>query len=161
VPEYAVAGAIFNEERNRLSNNENFFYTAFTMNDAMQIMRIKNSNSPDIDWNNEVVDLTTDQQTDDFYRRKEPNFIHVDPDDDQVLYMSGRLQGAGSLIRFAKNDGDIRWWAKFKLLSNIYAFAYGTDDNLFVCGDYQPSEKEEVAENGGITDSAPYEDVEF
>ena len=75
--------------------------------------------------------------------------------------MSGRLQGAGSLIRFAKNDGDIRWWAKFKLLSNIYAYAYGTDDNLFVCGDYQPSEKEEVAENGGITDSAPYEDVEF
>lgn len=156
VPEYDVAGAIYNEERNRLDGN-NYFYTAFLMNDTMQMMRIENSNSPSIDWNLEVVDLTTDQQTDDFYRRKEPNFIHEDPDDDQVLYLTGRLQGSGALIRFAKTDGGLRWWAKFELLSNIYAFAYGTDDSLFICGDYQPNEKADSA----VPDTAPYDASEF
>lgn len=84
--------------------------------------------------------------------------MHADPKDDQVLYLSGRLQGAGSVIRFQKRDATVRWWAKFKLLSNIYAFAQGpTDGNLFVCGDYQPNE----AATSSVPDTAPYETSEF
>ena len=87
------------------------------------MMRVRNTNPPVIDWNQEIVDLTTAQETDDLYRRKEASFIHADPKDDQVLYMTGRLQGAGAVVRFQKRDATVRWWAKFILLSNIYAFA--------------------------------------
>lgn len=122
------------------------------------MMRIRNTDPPEIDWNQEIVDLTTAQETDDLYRRKEASFIHADPKDDQVLYMTGRLQGAGAVIRFQKRDATVRWWAKFILLSNIYAFAQGpTDGNLFVCGDYQPNE----ATTSSVPDTAPYENSEF
>lgn len=58
VPEYAVAGAIYNQESDSL-DQQDYFYTAFTMNDTMQIMRIRNADPPEIDWNYELVDFTT------------------------------------------------------------------------------------------------------
>ena len=63
-------------------------------------MRIRNADPPEIDWNQEIVDLTTDQEADDLYRRKDASFIHTDPKDDQVLYLTGRIQGMGSVVRF-------------------------------------------------------------
>jgi hypothetical protein len=153
-PDFAVGGAIYNEETNS-EDGENYYYTAFTMDDALQVLRITNSVSPAIDWNREVVDLTTEEEPDDFYRRKEINFIHEDPNDDQVLYMSGRIQGSGTLVRFSKSDGGLKWWAKFAKLSNILAFSYGTDDNLFICGDYQPNEKADSA----TPDQEPFDGV--
>jgi hypothetical protein len=61
------------------------------------------------------------------------------------------------LVRFAKNDGGLRWWAKFELLTNIYAFSYGTDDSLFICGDYQPNERADSE----FPDQAQYDAAEI
>jgi len=87
--------------------------------------------------------------------------MHADPKDDQVLYLTGRLRGYGSVVRFEKRDFSIRWWAQFNLLTKIYAYANGvTDESLFVCGDYQPDEVSSEV-NTGVPDTAPYVAVTY
>jgi len=156
VPDYGIAGAVFEEEAD-VFDGQNYFYTAFTINDTMQMMRIRvNGDTPEIDWNQEIVDIDTTTQADDQIRRKDASFIHPDPEDDQLLYMTGRLRGYGSVVKFQKRDAVVRWWAEFTYLTKIYAYAHGKNDGqLYVCGDYQPNEA------AATPDTAPYVDVKY
>ena len=94
IPEYDVGGAIFEEESDSY-DQQNYFYIAFNMADTMQWMRVRNSGgtSASIDWHYEIQDVASSVQADDMIRRKDATFIHQDPNDDQVLYMTGRMQG--------------------------------------------------------------------
>ena len=69
--------------------------------------------------------------------------------------MIGRYRGKGSVIRFNKRDGSFRWHAQFEKMSRIQAVSQAeNDDDIFICGDYQPNE--------GTTDTEPYgDDVEY
>jgi len=51
--------------------------------------------------------------------------MHADPKDSSVLYLTGRIRGFGSVVRFQKREMNIRWWAKFNQLTKIYAIAQG------------------------------------
>jgi hypothetical protein len=157
-PEYDIGGAIFNDVSDE-RDDQNYFYTSFNMNDEMHVVRVRNDvDDPQVDWHYSVVDITEDQEEDWQIRRKDSNFMHPDPKDPMVLYLTGRLRGFGSVVRFQKRDFRIRWWAQFNQLTKIYAVAYGeTDDNMFVCGDYQPYESQSNAN----PDTAPYTSVEY
>ena len=50
---------------------------------------------------------------------KEPNFIVPDPKTQSTLYMIGRYRGKGSVMRFNKRDGSIRWHAQYESMSTI------------------------------------------
>jgi len=55
--------------------------------------------------------------------------------------MIGRYRGLGSVIRFNKRDGTVRWHAQFDKMSRINSVTQArNDDELFICGDYQPNE---------------------
>lgn len=50
---------------------------------------------------------------------KEPNYIIPDPKVQTNLYMIGRYRGKGSVFRFNKRDGSIRWHAQYEEMSSI------------------------------------------
>jgi len=80
---------------------------------------------------------------------KEPHFLVADPKQQSVLYLIGRYRGKGSVIRFNKRDGTIRWHAQYDKMSRIHSVSQAADDDdLFICGDYQPNEV--------LGDTAPY-----
>lgn len=103
-------------------DDQNYYYTSFIMDDKMELLRMRNGATPSIDWTYEFVDFTTAEATD-FFRQKDPAFIANDPRDPQVLYLMGRYQGKGSVIRFQKRDARIRWYAKFDYLTKVQAYS--------------------------------------
>jgi len=53
------------------------------------------------------------------------------------MYMIGRYRGLGSVFRFNKRDGTLRWFAQFEKMSKINSFSISDKMNdLFVCGEY-------------------------
>ena len=45
------------------------------------------------------------------------------------------------MIRFNKRDGSVRWHAQYEQMSRIHSYSQAAgDDDLFLCGDYQPNE---------------------
>jgi hypothetical protein len=136
-PAYDIGGAIFNDVSD-YKDGQNYFYTSFNMNDVMHVVRVLNlADDPKVDWHYKITDITTAENAEERIRRKDATFMHPDPKDDQVLYLTGRMRGFGSVVRFQKRDFSIRWWAQFNQLTKIYAYSYGlTDDSLYVCGDY-------------------------
>lgn len=60
-------------------DGKSYFYQAFIMNDKIQMMRILNAATPVIDWSYEFYDFSATESTD-FYRLKDPAFIHMDPE---------------------------------------------------------------------------------
>jgi len=54
-------------------------------------MRVLNTLNPVVDWNYEFYEYTTTEKPQDYFRRKEPRFITVDPTNPQTFYLSGRF----------------------------------------------------------------------
>lgn len=109
---------------------------SFLMDGVQQFVSIKNTATPETYWSYSFIDENS-SGTDDSVRRKDPTFLHPDPRDDSVLYLTGRYYGHGSIMRFQKRNAKLRWWAKFETLSNIRAYAQvPEDDHFYACGDY-------------------------
>ena len=91
-----------------------------------------------MDWNYKFVQFTAAEITaDPLLAKKEANFIYADPKQQSQLYLIGRYRGLGSVIRFNKRDGTVRWHAQFDKFSRINSVAQAKDDDdLFLCGDY-------------------------
>lgn len=53
LPEYAVDGAIYNDNSD-YQDFQDYFYTAFTMNDTLHMIRVRNGDEPQIDWDYEL-----------------------------------------------------------------------------------------------------------
>ena len=98
VPEYQMYGAIYNDKADYF-DGKNYIYVAFLMDSKLEFLRLHNSNEPVVDWSYEFTDddATT---VGDLYRRKDPQFLHTDPKDDQSIYMSGRYFGRGAVMKF-------------------------------------------------------------
>jgi hypothetical protein len=63
--------------------------------------------------------------------------LHLDPKDEQVIYLTGRYYGRGSVMRFQKRQAKLRWYAQFGQMTSVRAFAQVPDDeHFYVCGDY-------------------------
>jgi len=60
-------------------DGKSYFYQAFIMNNKIEMLRILNAATPVIDWSYEFYDFSTTESTD-FYRLKDPAFIHMDPE---------------------------------------------------------------------------------
>ena len=99
-----------------------------------------NTNDPVVDWSYEFTDDDTSISRD-LFRRKDPSFLHTDPTDDQVIYLTGRYYGRGSVMRMKKRDARIRWFAYFGQMHNIRGYSQvPNDEHMYVCGDYQYTE---------------------
>jgi len=81
----------------------------------MFMLRVRDeSGVVSIDWNQRFTDFTTAEiAVNPLLNEKEPHFIVADPKQQSVLYLIGRYRGKGSVIRFNKRDGSIRWHAQF------------------------------------------------
>lgn len=80
---------------------------------------------------------------------KEPNYLIPDPKEPALLYLIGRYRGKGSVIRFNKRDGQVRWHAQFEEFSTINSYSQAADDDdIFLCGHYQPNEGPTEADSG-------------
>jgi len=137
VPLYRTYGALYfdkNYYNDRI--NKEYFFMSFLMDGVQQFVSIKNTATPETYWSYSFIDENS-SGTDDSVRRKDPTFLHPDPRDDSVLYLTGRYYGHGSIMRFQKRNAKLRWWAKFETLSNIRAYAQvPEDDHFYACGDY-------------------------
>jgi len=136
VPVYTTYGGIYYDKRDYYDAKE-YFYSTFIMDGKIEFLRLVNLATPLIDWSFEFYEYTLAETTNEFYRTKVPQFLHDDPRDEQVLYMSGQYQGAASIMRFQKRDAKLRWWAQFEKLSNIRGYAQvPEDDHFYGCGDF-------------------------
>jgi hypothetical protein len=64
-----------------------------------------------------------------------------DPKTSSVLYLVGRYRGKGSVIRFNKRDGTVRWHAQYDKMTRINSiFSPKEGNDLFLCGEFQPNE---------------------
>jgi len=99
-----------------------------------------------IDWNFQFNEYTAAEiAANKLLKLKQANFILPDPKQTSALYLVGRYRGLGSVIRFNKRDGTVRWHAQFNKMSRINSVSQSAnDDDIFICGDYQPNEKTDV-----------------
>jgi len=81
--------------------------------------------------------------------RNEANFILSDPKSIAYLFLVGRHNGLGSVMKFGKRDGSVRWHAQFNKMSNINSVSQNKNrGKMFLCGDYQPNESTDVEPYG-------------
>lgn len=155
VPQYENYGAIYYDKRD-FRDFQPYFYSAFIKDDVMFMLRVADGAVLGVDWNYSFQDYSASEvSSNPLLNKKEPHFIVADPKTQSALYLIGRYRGNGSVIRFNKRDGQVRWHAQFNQMSRIHSFSQSSnDDDLFVCGDYQPNE---------VTDTEPYtgSNVEF
>jgi len=149
VPSYTQYGAIYYDKRD-YRDYQPYFYGAFIKDSEMFMLRVADGGpAPTIDWNFKFVNYSDNEElVAPLLNMKEPNFIVPDPKQQSALYMIGRYRGMGSVIRFNKRDGSVRWHAQFNKMSSITSVSQALqqyDDDLFLCGYYQPNE--------GTTDS--------
>ena len=71
-----------------------------------------------MDWSFSFDNFAAASATD-YYRRKDPVFIHDDPLDTASFYLSGYYQGAGSIMKFQKRNAKLRWWLSFPKMTRI------------------------------------------
>lgn len=139
-PVFTTQGALYYDKNDGLDGQE-YIYEAFLMDDKIEMIRLLvSTTTPVIDWSYEFYDFTEDEASASD-RRKDPAFIHMDPNDNTVFYLSGRYQGRASVMKFFKRTGKMIWWNKFSLLSNIRAIEPIKTDSIFYgCGDYWSNE---------------------
>ena len=115
VPFYEQHGAIYYDKRD-YRDSQPYFYAAFIKDGAMFFLRVVDgSNSLTIDWNFRFVNYSdAEELAEPLLNIKEPNFIVPDPKQQSALYLIGRYRGKGSVIRYNKRDGSIRWHAQFE-----------------------------------------------
>lgn len=100
-----------------------------------------------VDWIRKFTEFSAAEVTADgttLLNKKEPSYIFPDPKAANVLYLIGRYRGLGSVIRYNKRDGTIRWHAQFDTMSRINSVSVDTvnfDDDLFLCGEAITDEK--------------------
>jgi hypothetical protein len=77
--------------------------------------------------------------------------IFPDPVDNQVIYLTGRYQGNGMVMKFNKIDGRLRWYTKLEKMTTIRAWSQvPLDKNFYACGDFETkyaSDKLDTAEH--------------
>ena len=155
VPTYETFGAIYYDKRD-FRDFQPYFYSAFIKDDVMFMLRVADGAVLGVDWNFAFQDYSdADIASNPLLNKKEPHFIVADPKSQSALYLIGRYRGLGSVIRFNTRDGQIRWHAQFNQMSRIHSYSQAPfDDDIFICGDYQPNE---------ISDTEPYtgSNVEF
>ena len=61
--------------------------------------------------------------------------MHADPLDERSIYLTGRYMGKGSVMKFSKENAQLKWSAQLKELTNIRGYDFSDDGSLFVCGD--------------------------
>jgi hypothetical protein len=136
VPVYKTYGAVYNDKVDYFDGKD-YIYMAFMMDSKVEFLRLTNTAEPVVDWCYEFTDDTEDEIADDLYRRKDPQFLHLDPKDEQVIYLTGRYYGRGSVMRFQKRQAKLRWYAQFGQMTSIRAYAQvPNDEHFLVCGDY-------------------------
>ena len=100
VPVYKMYGAIYNDKVDYFDSKD-YIYVSFLMDSKMEFLRLTNTADPVIDWTYEFTDGTAGTVADvELFKRKDPSFIHIDPNDEQVIYLTGRYYGRGSIMRF-------------------------------------------------------------
>ena len=129
-------GAIYNDKAD-FFDGKNYIYVSFLMDSKLEFLRLHNTNEPVVDWCYEFTDDDATQVTEDVYRRKDPQFLHTDPKDDQSIYMSGRYFGRGAVMKFQKRNAKLKWFAYFGRMHNVRAWSQVPDDeHMYICGDY-------------------------
>lgn len=155
VPTYETYGAIYYDKRD-FRDFQPYFYSAFIKDDVMFMLRVADGGVLGVDWNFSFQDYSAAEiASEPLLNKKEPSFIVADPKTQSALYLLGRYRGQGSVIRFNKRDGQVRWHAQFNQMSRINSYSQAAnDDDLFICGEYQPNE---------ASDTEPYtgSNVEF
>lgn len=154
VPDYETFGAIYYDVRD-YRDYAPYFYTAFIKDTEMFMLRVLDNpeaNGLLVDWNYRFAPATASELTaDPLFGNKEPNFI-TPSENQQMLYLVGRYEGKGSIVKFQKRDGTVRWYVKFNQLTRINAYSIAkNDDDLFVCGEYQPNEATDPSPPGSTS----------
>jgi len=142
VPQYQTFGAIY-YDMSDYRDYQPYFYTSFTKDEVMFMLRVADSDpNPIVDWNQKFNEYSADQVAQNsLLNEKEPAFMTPDPRQTSQMYMIGRYRGLGSIYRFNKRDGSLRWHAQFTEMSRINSVAVTESINdLFICGEYQPNE---------------------
>lgn len=108
----------------------------------MFMLRVLDSNGATVDWNLQFADYSAaEAAVNPALNKKEPVFMMEDPKTLSVLYLIGRYRGKGSVIRFQKRDGNVRWHAQYEKMTRINSVFSPKDGNdLFLCGEFQPNE---------------------
>lgn len=135
VPKYKTYGSILLDRKDSY-DGRSYFYSAFLMDQKIEMVRVLNSATPVIDWSYEFYDYTVDEALE-FKRLKDPALLMEDPRDPSEFYLAGRYQGNAAIMRFEKRMGRLRWWARFDQLSNIRGWVQVPEDpHFYACGDY-------------------------
>jgi hypothetical protein len=139
-PTYGTWGALYFDKKDYFSGKQ-FYYTAFTMNDKIEMIRLEvpryGGRPPRVDWNFEFYEFAATEAAD-LYRRKEPMNIHMDPLDRAYFYLTGRYHGRGSVMRFNKQNGRLKWYAKMDKMTTVRAWAQvPRQKNFYGCGDFE------------------------
>jgi len=137
VPTYQTYGAIYYDKRD-YRDYQPYFYASFIKDNEMFMLRVADGGNLNVDWNYNFQDYTaTEVASNALLNLKEPDFFLPDPTSSNSMYMIGRYRGLGSVLKFNKRDGSIRWHAQFEKMSHIHAVSQAAGDNdLFICGDY-------------------------
>lgn len=75
---------------------------AFTMDSKLEFLRLLNTEPPTVDWSFEFTEYSSEVA--EINNRKDPQFLHTDPMDPQVIYLTGRHEGYASIMRFHKRS---------------------------------------------------------
>ena len=112
----------------------------------MFMLRVSDLGNSTVDWNVQFTDYSASEVTiNPSLNKKEPTFILEDPKQNSVLYLVGRYRGKGSVIRFNKRDGSVRWHAQYEKITRINSiFSPKEGNDLFICGEFQPNEAKDA-----------------
>jgi hypothetical protein len=106
----------------------------------MRILNVGDKGNPVMDWSFSFDNFAAASATD-YYRRKDPVFIHDDPLDTSSFYLSGYYQGAGSIMKFQKRNAKLRWWLSFPKMTRINSVVnIPSTDSFLACGHYWVNE---------------------
>lgn len=123
------------------------------MDDEQQLVRIlqavpdRTNEFPELEYHFSMVDFTKEEIEQDIIRRKTPQYMFQLPQQefDESFYMTGAYRGLGSIMKFYKRNGVLRWHARLDKLTRVEAIAIWKTSSLgkfFGCGSNNYDDRE-------------------
>lgn len=143
---YETYGAVMLDSKDP-RDSKAYVYTSFIMDGQQQLIKLlqavpdRTNEFPEVMYHYAMLDKVyedEEEDNEDFLRTKRPQYMFQIPqDDEEAFYMSGTYRGVGSVMKFYKRNGALRWHASMEKMTHVDAIAVrnpGTDGLFFGCG---------------------------
>ena len=130
VPEYKTFGAVLLDSKDYVDEKA-YIYASFLMDGQQQLVKIlqaipdRTNEFPVIKYHFSMTDFSEEEIEEEFVRQKTPQYMFIHPQKgyEESYFMSGTYRGAGSIMKFYKKNGVLRWHAQLDSMTRVDAIA--------------------------------------